>query len=129
MITAVLHCQHRVLWFWRWLRQAPVSVVMLLIFFAGLLGAPLFISLRLLGGGAMVGVGARGVCSGMATGLALFLDFWLSLLMCVLGGTSRSADGTTPTDPGREGNGPSSETETLSYSPSFHFDAGCACRR
>jgi hypothetical protein len=76
------------------------SLVMLLIFFAGLLGAPSFINLRLLGGGAVVGVGARGVCSGAVTDLALFLDFWLSLLMCVLGGTSRSADGTAPTDPG-----------------------------
>jgi hypothetical protein len=45
---------------------------MLLMFFDGLPGAPSFISLCLLGGGAVVGDGARGACSGTVTGLGLF---------------------------------------------------------
>jgi hypothetical protein len=101
---------------------------MLLIFYAGLPRAPSYIILRLLGGGSMVGDGARGVCSGVITGIALFLEFCLSLLICVLGGTPWSANCTAPINHGRQGNVPSLEIETLSFSPLFRMDAACASR-
>jgi hypothetical protein len=60
-------------------------VVWLLIFWASLSGAPAFISLRIFGGGAVVGIGARGVCSGAATSFAVFLKFWFSCSCVFLG--------------------------------------------
>ena len=43
-----------------------------------------------------------------------------ALLWSVLGGTSLSVDGAAPYDPGREGGDPSSESETVSWSPFVH---------
>jgi hypothetical protein len=55
-------------------------------------------------------------------------EFWLTLLMCVLGGTSLFADGPTPLDPGQGGKGPSSETKTLSFLAIVSFGCGVDCR-
>jgi hypothetical protein len=49
--------------------------------------------------------------------------------MSVLGGTSLSADGSVPIEPGREGKDPSSETETLSGSTLFMMAAVWAHHR
>jgi hypothetical protein len=49
--------------------------------------------------------------------------------MSVLGGTSLSADGSAPIEPGREGKDPSSEVKTMSGSTLFMMVAVWALRR